>query len=289
MPIRFNDTMQQDSPYWEKCARHQNKNTTRNIAHLFLCDECAILLTRDCFNDRPPIHHGTGFNGYCGLCNDRKEIALRQWFIDQICLNVVRSYPKSVAASKLIKESWDSLISPVCPNFTLEEIDVVRILPYIPRPKSATTGPSAIDFKIMDNNMEGSPVIFFVELKTGPSSICDENGMKEFQLDVNDYEDIVSVMRAEQKPAYVFHAQVIEEYQLPTKRSVGVAVWWTDIFSLRGSLIRIGRRRGEDKYAGYYHPSAFKPMTSFSEELNSRNYIALAKRLATEGIEDLPS
>lgn len=113
--------------------------------------------------------------------------------------------------------------------------------------------------------------------------------MRKFQLDVNDYEDIVSMMRSESKPAYVFHAQVIEEYQLPTRRSVGIAIWWIDIFTLRENPVRVGQRRGEDKYAGYYNPSAFQPIDTFIQELDSRHYISLSERLKSEGIVDLPT
>ena len=103
-----------------------------------------------------------------------------------------------------------------------------------------------------------------------------------------DISQLVNVMRSEGKPAYVFHAQVTEEYSLPTKRSIGRAVWWTDIFSLRNNLKQVRLRRGEDKNAGYYFSHAFKPIESFREELDSKGYLALADRLESEGIADLP-
>lgn len=288
MSIEFRDVLTPDSPFWEKCARHQNLSTSRNIAPLFLCDECAIRLTNDCFNQRPPIYHGQGLVGYCGLCNEWREIALRQWFIDPICLNVVYGYPKSIAACKLIFEKWHEIVTPHFPNLELQEIDVVQIEPFIPGKRSALSKKAAIDFQVTDNSLEGKPVVFFIELKTGPSSLLDDQGMREFQLDVNDYVDIVNVMRAEEKPAYVFHAQVTEEYSLPTKRSIGKAVWWTDIFTLRANLKQVRHRRGEDKDAGYYDPKAFHLLDTFPRHLGAKGYLALAKRLSEEGIADLP-
>ena len=95
-------------------------------------------------------------------------------------------------------------------------------------------------------------------------------------------------MRTEGKPAYVFHAQVVEEYCLPTRRSIGKEVWWTDIFTLRDNLKDIRRRRGEDKYAGYYYPEVFKPINQFKNELDIKGYDALTSRLKLDGIEDLP-
>jgi hypothetical protein len=190
-------------------------------------------------------------------------------------LNVVYSYPKSIAASKLIFDKWRDIVQPICPNLKLEEIDVVKMEPFIPGKRSSIKKQSAIDFQVRDMNLTGSPVVFFIELKTGPSSLSGTQAMREFQLDVNDYEDIVNVMRAEGKPAYVFHAQVTEEYSLPTKRSVGKAVWWTDIFTLRNNLKYVKQRRGEDKDAGYYHPGIFKPIEQFGAELTSKGYETL--------------
>ena len=287
MAIEFKDLLPPNSPYWEKCARHQNKQTTRNIANLFLCDQCAIKLTTECFNNRPPIYHGQGFQGYCGLCNEWREIALRQWFIDPICLNVVYSYPKSIAASKLIFDRWRDIVQPIHPNLKLEETDVVKVEPFIPGKRSLVKKRSAIDFQVRDMNLDGNPVVFLIELKAGPSSLSGGDAMREFQLDVNDYEDIVNVMRAEGKPAYVFHAQVIEEYSLPTRRSVGKAVWWTDIFSLRNNLKYVKQRRGEDKDAGYYNPGVFKAIEQFGAELDGKGYEILTSRLTSAGIADL--
>jgi hypothetical protein len=203
-------------------------------------------------------------------------------------LNVVYSYPKSIAASKLIFDRWHDIVQPIHPNLKLEELDVVKVEPFTPGKRSSVKKQSTIDFQVRDMGLDGTPVVFFVELKAGPSSLSGEDAMREFQLDVNDYEDIVNVMRAEGKPAYVFHAQVIEEYSLPTRRSVGKAVWWADIFSLRNSLKYVKQRRGEDKDAGYYDPGVFKPIEHFGAELDIKGYEILTSRLKSTGIADLP-
>jgi len=127
-----------DHPYWEKCARHRNKQTSRFVAHLFLCDACAQRLKRECFNDRPPIFEGLAVEGFCGLCN----------------------------------------------------------------------------------------------------------------------------------------------YAPPTRHSVAAGMWWTDCFTLHEHLRTIRARRGEeDKSAGYYSPQAFRTIGSFRNELFTRGYVTLQKRL----------
>jgi hypothetical protein len=204
-------------------------------------------------------------------------------------LNVVFGYPKSIAASKLVRHKWETIILPHVPELALEEIDAVQLSPFVPGKRNAKQKKSAIDFLVRDKSLASAPVLFYIELKTGPSSLLDQAGMREFQLDVNDYVDIITVMRDEGKPAYVFHAQVTEEYSLPTRRSVGREVWWTDIFSLRSSLKEVRQRRGEDKDAGYYDPKVFRPIEEFPAELSSRGYLRLSQKLKQEGIRDLPT
>ena len=51
----FRDVLPQESEFWEACARHTNRQTARTIQAIYLCDDCAIRLTKEGFNDRPPI------------------------------------------------------------------------------------------------------------------------------------------------------------------------------------------------------------------------------------------
>lgn len=143
----------------------------------------------------------------------------------------------------------------------------------------------ALDFLVSEIAEEEEHPVFFIELKTGPSQPED---MKEFQLDVNDFNDIATVARRWQTPVYVFHIQVVEEYRLPTRRSIAKNLWWTDIFTLREHLKAVKRRRGEDKDAGYYEPKAFKSIQTFVAELQAKRYKELRDRLLEEGIPSLP-
>jgi len=272
-----------DHPYWEKCARHRNKQTSRFVAHLFLCDACAQRLKRECFNDRPPIFEGLAVEGFCGLCNRRQDVLLRQWFLCQICLGVVLSYPKSIAASLAVHEFWKRHVAPEFPALTLEETEVVKLEPFVPgrrtqRTKSGTL--SVVDFAVFDDTSGGHEPVFYIEMKSGPGSIGE---MSEFQLDVNDSNDVATVCNNSGIPAYIFHVQVREEYAPPTRHSVAAGMWWTDCFALHEHLRTIKARRGEeDKSAGYYSPQAFRTIGSFRNELSSRGYITLQKRLKKE-------
>lgn len=289
MPGPFREVLLPESEFWEACARHSNRATTRNISVLFLCDACVEVLTHQCFNGRPPIYHGESFHGYCGLCNRLTTVTLRQWFICPICLNVVLGYPKSVAATQFVRDFWKTEIEVKWPALKLSESDVVQIEPFVPGKRSQKAKAitvEALDFLAQRQKGDSYEAIFHIEMKTGPSSISE---MREFQLDVNDFDDIKTVVTKTGLPAYVFHVQVVEDYRLPTRRSVAKGMWWADIVSLRRNLKAVRRRRGEDKDAGYYEPSVFLPLEGFIEEIKMGRYRELAERIRHEGLEDLPS
>src|SRR5258708_14556184 len=83
------------SDYWEACARHTSRHTARTLQCGYYCDRCARRLTREAFNDRPPVYHGARVKGFCGLCNKRKQVFLRQWFACGECCKLIVGYQKS--------------------------------------------------------------------------------------------------------------------------------------------------------------------------------------------------
>jgi hypothetical protein len=215
-------------------------------------------------------------------------VTLRQWFICPICLNVVLGYPKSMAATQFVRDFWKTKIEVKWPELKLVESDTVQIEPFVPRKRSQKA--KAITIETLDflaQKQRGSSYegLFHIEMKTGPSSISE---MREFQLDVNDFNDIKTVVIKTGLPAYVFHIQVVEEYYLPTRRSIARGMWWTDIISLRQNLKAVRRRRGEDKDAGYYEPAIFLPSESFIEEIEKDRYKELMEKIRSKGLEDLP-
>jgi hypothetical protein len=105
-------------------------------------------------------------------------------------------------ASKVIGGWWEAQ---QFPTLKLEETDPVRLSPYAykrgdetKRQKAASL--SALDFRVSEH---GRP-LFHIEQKTGPGSIDD---MTEFQLDLNDLNDIVGVVNGTGLPAYIIHVQ----------------------------------------------------------------------------------
>lgn len=131
MPHKRPKLLTPDSKWWEKCARHKNRQGTRFVAHMFLCERCANTLQRKALNNRPPIYSGLPVRGYCGLCNERKMTKLKQWFICPICLNVILAYTKGFAASRLIRKFWATKIKPKFRHLKLKETEVIRIEPFV--------------------------------------------------------------------------------------------------------------------------------------------------------------
>jgi hypothetical protein len=84
----------------------------------------------------------------------------------------------------------------------------------------------ALDF-LVERVVGGSDHLFHIELKAGPRSI---EQMNEFQLDVNDSNDIVGVANKTGLPVYIFHVELRHIYAGPTRATTAAGMWWTDIF-----------------------------------------------------------
>ena len=273
----YTDTLEPDSEFFEKCARHTARQTARSLQHIYLCDDCAHRFVHEAFNDRPPLYHGETIEGFCGLCNDRLEVTLRQWFVCQVCWNVVVAYQKSFVAAASVTEFWNRDIHPHFPQFSIEETEEVYLLPYVRGAKTKKQGAAELedlDFLVSEEVGGDVKPAFHIELKSGPGSI---EAMTEFQLDVNDFNDIAGAINNTKLPAYIVHVQLAQEYDPPTRRTVAAAIWWTDPERLRAHLKTIKKRRGEDKQAAYFEPEAFRPWPTFREEMAARGFEALAE------------
>lgn len=273
------------SGLYETCARHTSRQTCRLLQSAYFCDECASRLVKEAFNGRAPVYHGDTLQGFCGLCNQSRLVTMRQWFVCGPCWNFILGYQKSIAATVGVREWWKSKINLKFPQLALLETEPVLLLPYA-RAKGTKIQRAAsleiLDFLVSDHSKEPALNLFHIEQKTGPGSIED---MSEFQLDVNDFNDIAGTMNTTKIPSYVVHVQVNHEYVFPTRKTTVVAMWWTDIFAIQENKKRIAARRGEEKKAVYFKPAAFKPIDTFADEVQNAGYKSLAARLAKAPIQ----
>jgi hypothetical protein len=261
--------------WFEKCARHTSPHTARTLQNIFLCDGCAERLVREGLNGRPFIYVGETVEGLCGLCNQVKSVTLRQHFACIPCWTLVQSYQKGFVASQAVHDTWAKTIQPGLPQLRMEETEPIAIEAYARQKtskKAAAKVLEQLDFKVF----EGDRALFHIELKSGPASI---DHMREFQLDVNDYDDIIGASRHTKLPSYIFHVQLQQEYRPPTRGTRAVGIWWTDFKRLRSGLIAVRQRRGEDKTAGYFSTAVFEPIETFSKEVEGRGYLRLAPEL----------
>jgi hypothetical protein len=281
----YRDITSEASGLFETCARHTARHTARTVQTIYLCDDCTHRLVKEAFNSRPPVYHGSTIDGYCGLCNVRRDVTTRQWFVCPICWNVVLAYQKSIAASTAVGEWWAQKVLPRLPHLELLETDPVYLSPFLrsgKTKKQAAATLAVLDFRVSDVAKTPAVPLFHIEQKTGPGSI---EVMTEFQLDVNDFNDIAGAANHTGLPAYVVHVQAKQEYAFPTRRTVIGGLWWTDILTLQGHQKRIARRRGEDKDAVYYHPTAFKPIDTFVQELENKGWETLKAQLSEQPIK----
>jgi hypothetical protein len=278
----FREALGQDSEFWEKCARHTNKQTTRAIQSIYLCDDCAMKLTAESFNNRPPIHHGDTLYGYCGLCNDLKDVTCRFWFVCPICWNVIVAYQKGFVSAKSVHAYWECQIKPHFPELTLLEKEEIYLSAFSragKTKKQAATTLEILDFLVVENRPPELAPLFHIELKSGPGAI---EQMREFQLDINDSNDIIGTVNNTKLPAYIFHVQLQHKYLPPTRSTEAIGMWCTDIFTLLENKLAERARRGEDKNAGYYSPRAFRPISEFVEQIRSKRYQKLAQKVIDE-------
>jgi hypothetical protein len=198
-----------------------------------------------------------------------------------ICWNVVTAYQKSLVASQAIRHYWATMVQTELPLLELRETEEIRLEPYTHQSKTkkeAAKSLTVLDFLVSrrDPKLLVSTPLFHVEQKAGPGSIEE---MKEFQLDVNDFDDILAAAQNTGLPAYVFHVQLGLEFVKATRRVVTHRIWWTDILRLKGAFKSVKGRRGEDKQAAYFKPEAFQPIDLFLSELRQERYRSMAEQL----------
>lgn len=282
------DTLLTSDEFREKCARHKNAQTTRSRAAFYLCTGCARRLKSEALNDRAPVYVGPPFRGSCEMCNKPKEVRLVQWYVCPRCRPVIDGYAKTEVASRFVRRFWKDEIQAKAPELILTETEPVRWEAFestksSQRAKSESVG--VLDFAV-SHRSKPQAVLFHIEMKAGPGAI---DSMKEFQLDLNDSNDIARVCNKTGKPAYLVHVQIVEQQDGPTRRIIPKDLWWTDCFILNEKFKTSRQRYGEDKQAGYYDLSAFKGKKEFLAELTSANYKALTKRLVKSPLPIRPN
>jgi hypothetical protein len=252
---------------------------------LYLCDPCAVRLCKEAMNGNPPIYHGETIEGFCGLCNDLLPVTARFYFVCPFCWNVLVAYQKMFVPCRAVHDYWKHSVAPTMPTLRLTETEVPYLSPYARARKSKKAAAAELQFLdfIVEQGKENTfEALFHIELKSGPGNI-DE--MSEFQLDINDSNDIIGVVNNTHLPAYIFHVQLRHEYRAPTRCTVATGMWFTDVFTLLSKLLSVRVRRGEQKKAGYYSPSAFRPIDEFSAELASGHYKELGEKLKQQTLE----
>lgn len=237
-------------------------------------------------NNRPPIYHGETITGFCGLCNELLPVTLRLYFVCPFCWNVIVAYQKAFVAAKAVPEYWAKFITPEMATLRLTETEAPYLSSYArgsKSKKSAAAELQFLDFLVEEETTASSfRSLFHIELKAGPGSIEE---MSEFQLDINDSNDIIGVVNRTHLPAYVFHVQLDHEYLPPTRRTVAAGIWFTDIVTLLENRTAVRNRRGEQKDAGYYKPSAFRTIDQFPNQLRERQYEELRLNLLDRALE----
>lgn len=195
------------------------------------------------------------------------------------------AYQKSFVACKAVHYYWNEFFAPQFPSLAIIETEVPYCSPYVRKGKTKKL--AAVDLDDLDFIVhESERPLFHIELKAGPGSIDEmiEKG-SEWQLDINDSNDIIGAVKKTRLPAYIFHVQLDHKYRPPTRCTVWSGMWFTDIFTLLENRLSVKSRRDEQKAAGYYRPSIFRPIEFFPEALRARHYLELQKLVDDQTLE----
>jgi hypothetical protein len=259
------------------CVRHLKGRKDSRLRQFFLCDACAELWSNDAFGGNQPLYVGERLKGFCQLCNARGNgIRMRSWFLCDICCRVASSIGRNYVAERAILDFWKAFVAPIFPSLILRQNDISALHPKRPTDQSAT---APIDFLARDMNTGLD--VFGIENKTGRSSIRD---MSVFQLDVSDCDTILNDMNRLNIPAYLIHAQVLEQWEPPTMGFKIIGLWWSDVYTMAEHFKEMKNRRDEMRGAAYFNKKAFLPIDSFADALWGAKTWALVERFQRDGI-----
>ena len=282
MGVRRQSRSSVKRPDYPTCVRHQGPQKDVRLRNFFLCERCTTRWTKEAFDRNPPLWVSEVLRGFCQLCNRRKSVRLRVWFLCDICNRVAASIGRNHVAEDAIVEYWRDNIQTAYPYLVLEQNDKSALRP---RRKGDVSGQGPLDFLVRDANTGN--LILGIENKTGRSSIRD---MRSFQLDLSDCDSIAHHVEQLGVPAYVIHAQVLEEWDPPTMRFKAMGLWWSDIYRMAESFRSTQMRKDERRGAAHFSKRAFDDMSTFRDSLMGLSgELRLVERFALEGLPSLYS
>ncbi|MFC9228481.1 helix-hairpin-helix domain-containing protein [Streptomyces decoyicus] len=244
-----------------ECARESKLARDAELRSYFLCDSCRDAYAQLAFGDRRPEWvSDERIEGYCGHCNELREVRLSQWFLCGTCDRVVRSLGRGLASAKFVQASWAEVFRDV-PGLSLNETDPVELRPRGKR--SDVDRVATADF-VADH--PSGETMLGIELKSGRSAVAGGgigSPMSQFQLDTTDCDDIKAAAERLDAPVFLFHAQVIGRAHAPTERFEGVGMWFASPWDMLPHLESVRPRPRETRDAAYFKPAMFRPFAEF--------------------------
>jgi hypothetical protein len=243
------------------CARHSDVARDAELRSYFLCHSCRDSYTQLAFGDRNPEWVSKErVEGYCGHCNELREVRLSQWFLCGTCDRVVRSLGRGLASAKFVESMWSGIFRGAS-ELSLRETDPVELRPRGRR--SDVNRVATADF--VADSVSGETVLG-VELKSGRSALAGDGigkPMSQFQLDTTDCDDITAAAVALNAPVFLLHAQIIGRAHAPTERYEGVGLWFARPWDMLQHLEAVRRRPRETRDAAYFKTAMFRPFAKF--------------------------
>lgn len=262
------------------CVRHLRPGKDARLRHFFLCNTCTEKWVAEAFGGNHPLWSSEPLNGLCQLCNQRRRVRVKTWFLCDICDRVARSIGRNHVAEEAILAFWRDRVQALHPQLIIEQNDLSALRP---RRAKDVSGEGPLDFLVRDQR--SGKIVFGIENKTGRSSIRE---MSAFQLDVSDCDSILHHVKSLGMPAYIIHAQVLEVWEPPTVGFRTMGLWWSDIFQMTEQFREVRIRRDERRGAAFFGKKAFLDIETLPGALFTEDgKLALIERFKHEGVPPL--
>jgi len=257
------------------CFRHGTPYWDSKNRLFFLCKECFPVFSA-ALNNKKPTYKLPPIKGTCNQCNRHLEnVKPFWWVLCEICDRVANSIGRGVEAQNYVKSRAITSLKLITrfKKISVENIQVPILNKFEENKQKSNSSP---DLMIKEND----EILFYIEVKTGQSSIGKTSigtNMNRFQLDHQDIDDIRSCITRFKKPVFIFHVQCITRIDGPTNRHEPVDCWWATTSSLSDNYIESKTRPREKKIAAYFDISAFKSMDVLDEYLKSNDWKSWVK------------
>ena len=274
------------------CFRHNSPHWDAKSRLFFLCDDCLPNFQK-AMNNNKPICQLSKIEGTCNQCNRHLlNINPTWWILCEVCDRVSNSIGRGVESQRYAHERTKNLLSESRPEsvISVDSLDIPVLNAVATQNDENDEGDEQDNISPDLLIKENDEVLFYIEVKTGQSSIGKTSigpNMNRFQLDHQDIDSILECIRTLEKPVFVYHVQCINRTDGATNRHEPVDCWWATTNSLRDNYLESKTRPRETKTAAYFNINAFRKMEDLPDYLSSASWKSWLQECEAGNVDEI--